>query len=146
MYPKCQISLKAQKRPNLAYPVDLCTIGDHLRKVRLDRGLSQPEVAKLLGVQANTITNWELKHNEPYIHQWPMILEFLGYYPDQDDGTLAFRVRKFRREQGLRQKVLAERIGVDEKTLWRIEERQGKRLPFQKTIKKILTYMTSFNS
>lgn len=39
--------LKGKRAINPAYPVNLNTLGDHLRKIRLDRRLSQPDVALL---------------------------------------------------------------------------------------------------
>ena len=50
------------KRPRLlpdGYPVRPKTIGEKLKKKRLDMGLYQKDVAKILGVDVNTITNWE---------------------------------------------------------------------------------------
>ena len=63
------------------YPKELKTLGDHLRKVRLDRGFSQPEVAKILGVVTDTVTCWELNRNTPTAKFAKKILEFIGYIP-----------------------------------------------------------------
>lgn len=41
------------------------TIGDHLRKRRLDLGLLQREVTERLGVGEATVTNWELNRTIP---------------------------------------------------------------------------------
>lgn len=54
-----QITLKVQKPPNSAYPTALFTIGDHIKKKRLDMNLFQKDVAKLLGVKEESIYNWE---------------------------------------------------------------------------------------
>lgn len=43
--PCCHVHLQGQKRSPLGYPRELRTIGDHLRKRRLDLGLLQREVA-----------------------------------------------------------------------------------------------------
>lgn len=57
------------------------TLGDLLRRRRLDLGLYQKEVAIQIGVTPSTIWNWE--------HGWtigkryiPRIVTFLGYRPD----------------------------------------------------------------
>jgi predicted transcriptional regulator len=47
----------------LPYPDTLQTIGDHLRKKRLDLCLRQRDVATQLGVTVNTVTNWEKHHS-----------------------------------------------------------------------------------
>ena len=73
----CQIQLKALKPPNPAYPVELRTLGDHLRKARLDRGLTQLEVASKLKVTADSVTGWELNRHNPTAKLAKRILEFI---------------------------------------------------------------------
>ena len=63
------------------YPAELNTLGDHLRKTRLDRGLSQSDVAEILKVAADTITGWELNRHQPSIKLAKAIIAFLGYIP-----------------------------------------------------------------
>ena len=52
--PFCHIQLTARKPPSPAYPRELKTLGDHLRKRRLDLGLLQPDVALELRVNEMT--------------------------------------------------------------------------------------------
>ncbi len=56
--PFCQITLKTQKPLPSAYPQTPKTLGDHLRKKRLDLKLLQKEVAQRLGVGESTVYNW----------------------------------------------------------------------------------------
>ena len=56
-------------------------MGDHLRKKRLDLGLLQRDVARRLGVDTASVTNWEKNHNVPMPQLIPRIIEFLGYVP-----------------------------------------------------------------
>ncbi|MCH8217916.1 MAG: helix-turn-helix transcriptional regulator [Planctomycetes bacterium] len=58
----------------------MITIGDHLRKKRLDLGLSQPEATRL-GVSDCTLRNWEKNHYSPKTKYLPKIIQFLGYTP-----------------------------------------------------------------
>lgn len=70
------------KRPvNPAYPTELNTLGDHLRKTRLDRGLSQPEVARILNVATNTVAGWEMNRVRPSLKHAQGVIGFLGYIP-----------------------------------------------------------------
>jgi len=62
------------------------TIGDHLRKRRLDLGLLQGEVADRLGVTESSVTNWELSRTEPELRLLPGIVRFLEYTPWSVDG------------------------------------------------------------
>jgi len=77
----CHIQFRAKKPSNPAYPMELKTLGDHLRKVRLDRGLSQMDVARMLKVTENTITGWELNRNQPTARLDKAIIAFLEYIP-----------------------------------------------------------------
>ncbi|KAA3630601.1 MAG: XRE family transcriptional regulator [Bacteroidetes bacterium] len=77
----CYFCFKSKRPVNPAYPEELNTLGDHLRKVRLDRNLSQPDVAKLLGVTTDTVTNWELNRNQPRAKFVNKIISFLDYIP-----------------------------------------------------------------
>ncbi len=79
--PMYHIKLKAQKLLNSAYPISLITIGDHIKKKRLDRSLTQKAVANICGVDECTVTNWEKNHSQPRLYLLPKIIEFLGYTP-----------------------------------------------------------------
>ncbi len=50
-----------RKRVRNGYPAEVVSLGDRLRKRRLDLGLSVVEVAELLGCREQTILNWELR-------------------------------------------------------------------------------------
>jgi transcriptional regulator with XRE-family HTH domain len=78
--------LKAKRPINPAYPAELNTLGDHLRKTRLDRGLSQSAVARILNVTADTVTNWELNRCKPTAKLAKSIIDFLGYFPFEVDN------------------------------------------------------------
>jgi len=80
--PICNIQLKASKPIRKPCPKQLITYGDHLRKKRLDLNLSQSQVAKIINVTTDSITNWELNRNEPNLNQVPKIISLLGYTPD----------------------------------------------------------------
>lgn len=71
--------LKAQKPKHVDYPKELLTIGDHIRAKRLDLGLLQKDVAKIIGVCEDTITYWEMNRTKPYKRFMPSIDTFLGY-------------------------------------------------------------------
>jgi transcriptional regulator with XRE-family HTH domain len=90
--------------------------------VRLDRGLSQPDVAKILGVTPDTITNWELKRNEPTAKFAKLIIDFLGYFPFPFDNLpLGKQLYYARLITGKTQKQVAALIGCDSSTLRKIE-------------------------
>jgi len=123
--PFCQARLNGRKPADPAYPPVLKTVGDHLRKRRLDLGLRQRDVADRLGANTTTITNWELGHTEPGFGWMPAIIRFLGYDPRPTAQTVGEALRQHRTGRGMTQKELAVVLGVDPSTLarWEHEER-----------------------
>jgi transcriptional regulator with XRE-family HTH domain len=94
------------------------SIGEHLKKRRLQLRLLQADVAKLLNVCEDTVTGWENDRYTPQISHYPKIIEFLGYNPFPiDESMLGGRMKKYRIEQGLSHKKLGEKIGVDASTI-----------------------------
>ena len=49
------------------YPRNPATLGEYIRKFRKDKGISQVEMAKVIGVHEMTIVNWETTGMVPKI-------------------------------------------------------------------------------
>jgi transcriptional regulator with XRE-family HTH domain len=110
------------------YPVQPSSVGEHLRKKRLDISLSQADVAKRLRVNEASVWNWENNRSCPSIRLIPRVIDFLGYVPDDSKPeSLGQRIIAFRRLRGLTRKELARRLGVDPTTLAKWE--RGERRP-----------------
>jgi transcriptional regulator with XRE-family HTH domain len=129
----CDVTLTAKKPQSESYPKVLQTVGDHLGKKRLDLKLLQKDVAGILGVNTNTITNWEKNRCQPKLYLIPKIIRFLGYTPfsNNEESTLSEAIKAYRLMHGLSQKKLAKGLGVDPTTLARWENstsKPGKRL------------------
>ena len=125
--PFCDVRLLAKKPLPGAYPKNLVTLGDHLRKRRLDLGLFQKDVAVTIGVDTNTITNWEKNGGGPQLQFIPKIADFLGYeLPTAKSSTLGERILQYRYLRGISQKKLAKQIGIDPTTLSRLERKRGR--------------------
>ena len=128
--------MRGKKPSNPAYPAVLNTLGDHLRKVRLDRRLSQLEVARVLNVSETMVTAWELSRNMPTAKFAKAIIEFLGYIPFEVEGSsIGKQLYYARLISGKTQAEVSKEIGVDETTLRYFE--LGVRRPFRKTSEKI---------
>ena len=128
--PFCHVHLRGQRPLPPAYPRQLRTLGDHLRKRRLDLGLLQKDVARQLGANADTVKNWEVGHTDPALWFVPRIIRFLGYVSfdtTRDSSPLADRLKAYRRLHGVSQKQLATRFGVDPSTILQWEH--GKSRP-----------------
>ncbi|HEY3390838.1 MAG TPA: helix-turn-helix transcriptional regulator [Prolixibacteraceae bacterium] len=116
--PICHIILKASKPESKPYPKELNTYGDHIRKKRLDLNLSQPQIAKIINVTTDSITNWELNRVTPTITLIPKIISFLEYTPLFNGN----KIKQYRIQKGISQKELAEILKIDPTTLSRIEK------------------------
>jgi DNA-binding XRE family transcriptional regulator len=57
--PCCHVTLSAARPKDRSYPSELNTIGDHLKKRRLDLELLQKDLAEQIGATTCTIQYWE---------------------------------------------------------------------------------------
>jgi transcriptional regulator with XRE-family HTH domain len=125
--PFCDTVLTARKPRDPAYPTELKTIGDHLRKRRLDLNLLQKEVAQRIGADTTSLWAWETNRKAPAVRFYPSIIEFLGYYPWQNESsTFGQRIKQFRYSRGLSQEQLSSLLKVDPGTVsdWEAERTQ----------------------
>jgi len=81
-------------------------------------GLTQKQAGERMGVDANTVLNWEKCKTIPLPKDWPNIASFL----ESDDvfplaTTIAEKLRVARLRKGWSRKVAAKELGVDESTL-----------------------------
>ena len=125
---KCHVTLSAKKPLSGAYPVSLTTLGDHIRKRRLDLNLLQKDVAIMLVVDTTTINNWERNRCQPRLYLFPRIAKFLGYspFPTEAKTTIGEAIRAYRLMHGLSQKKMAKSLGIDPTTLTRWEKGKGR--------------------
>lgn len=106
------------------YPEDPKTLGEHLRRVRLDRGLWQKHVAAEIGCSKASLLNWEKRRAAPEVRFWPAILRFLGYDPRPVPASFGGRLRAAREAEGLSEEALARKLGLDPGTVaaWERDE------------------------
>ena len=117
------------------------TWGGYIKKQRLELGLFQTQVAKILGVTECTISNWEKNYSKPMLWIIPKIIEFLGYKPKfSPTQTLGQKIKSYRHIHGLNQEELAHQLAVDPATLgrWERDECKSKTM-FKKRLENILS-------
>jgi transcriptional regulator with XRE-family HTH domain len=124
--PFCRVTLKGAWQP-AAYPKQLNHIGDHIRRRRLDLGLTQREAAKQMGVKFGALKLWERGRFDPTVSSLPRVAEFLGYEPKPKPSSFAQRLSWHRQVRGLSQAAMARQLGVNPRTLSRWES--GEREP-----------------
>jgi hypothetical protein len=62
------------------YPSDPKTIGEAIRKRRLDLGLRQIDLAKIVGCNEMTVVNWEKGHTNPSPDKIVRVKRFLASF------------------------------------------------------------------
>lgn len=136
LFPKLENTVKRipdRKR----YRQNPLTIADKLLNRRLELHLLQKEVAQILYVTEDTITNWELGRYEPQVQHYPAIISFLGYFPFSiESDTLGGKLCEFRYKNGLSHKNMGKLLGVDASTIGSWE--RNKNSPQGKTRKNLL--------
>lgn len=115
--PFCHIELSVDRPTPCGYPADPQTVGEHLRKRRMDLELCQKEVAAEIGVGKSSIANWESGRSSPRLTHWPDILAFLGYDPRPLPPTIGQKLRRHREGLGLSILEAAAMMGVNSSTL-----------------------------
>jgi transcriptional regulator with XRE-family HTH domain len=108
-------------KPIPSYPLQLRIVGDHVKRRRLDRGLTQSLAASELGVSESTIVDWERGKYPASVRCYPAIIAFLGYNPLPEPRSRGQAIRRARLSRGLSRKRLAAIVGVDEATVARNE-------------------------
>jgi transcriptional regulator with XRE-family HTH domain len=96
--PSTPVTLKALKRKRRDF--EPRTLGEHIRKRRLELRLSQKEAAKRLGYRWTTVLNWENGKRKPGVERIPDIIAFLGYDPFQQPMNLSEELAALRRKTG----------------------------------------------
>ena len=108
--PFCRLRLTAPKLPRGDYPAEPKSLGEHIKKRRIDLGLLQRQVAKQLGVDKWTVLNWERGKTAPDVRYYPGIITFLGYNPlPTPRDTFPEQLKAARQAW----KLLADREGVE---------------------------------
>jgi DNA-binding transcriptional regulator YiaG len=125
--PFYHLTISASHPQKPGYPKTLVTIGDHIRKRRLDLGLFQRQIAVQFGVDEASVWNWEKCGMKPESRYLPGIISFLGYNPLPEPTGLAARIVWARSSWGLSRVAYARLLGVDPSTLARWET--GRRKP-----------------
>jgi DNA-binding XRE family transcriptional regulator len=114
VWPQIEIPLQIPAIPEFAQePV---TLGEHLRRRRLELGLYQKDVAAQIGVTPSTIWNWE--------HRWsvdlryiPRVIAFLGYNPISPPEDMLERLAWYKQVNGLTLEQLGAEMGRDPEQL-----------------------------
>lgn len=98
-------------------------MGEHLLRARQLQGIRQKDAAVLLGVGHETYMTWEKDQKQPFPRYYPAIVSFIGYDPLPEPATDGERRKRERLLLGLTSEQMADRLGIDQGTLLRREQR-----------------------
>ncbi len=96
-YPNYQITKEIPKNVyKPSYPVKINSLGDLIRKTRMDLGLQIKELAMILNVEEDTIINWEYRRKQPRTAHLKSVVKFLkdqvnGSMPEKQFWELCFK-------------------------------------------------------
>ena len=78
-------------------------LGERIRQLRIGRGVSQVELADVLGVTKQSVSNWENNNIQPSID---MLLKLAGYFSVSTDSLLGLDDRTYLEVTGLSEEKL----------------------------------------
>lgn len=129
-----------QKPHPQGYPIEPKTIGEHIKKRRMDLGLSQAQAAREISVTEDTCCYWENGRNSPKVSEYPAIIRFLGYYPQtHETETLGGKITRYKRMHGMNNRAFGALCGVDAGTVAKWERNET--TPLRRSMKKVLSVL-----
>ncbi len=131
-------TVERPKKPD--YPYHPVSVGDHIKKRRMDLSILQKDVADQFGISLCTISNWENNEGEPQVNYFPAIIAFLGFLPlSIDTSTLGGRIKLHRYQQGLNHEDMGKLLGVDGTTVGGWE--RNEHVPHPKLLRVLNKYL-----
>lgn len=115
------------------------TLGDHLRRRRLELGLFQKDVAIQIGVTTSTVWNWENGWSSITLNCMPKVIEFLDYNPIPWPEGLMERLAWYKLVNGLPLEKLGTEMGRDPEQL--SDWLSGRHKPSQRNSDKIENFL-----
>lgn len=123
----------------MGYPEAPTTLGEHLRKRRLDLRQTQEQAAKWFAVSVTTYNYWEADRVSLDISKSPKITGYLGYDPHPAPKCFSESVRALRRHLGLDRQQFAKQLGVNAKSVLNWEN--ARTVPLQKLREQLAALM-----
>jgi transcriptional regulator with XRE-family HTH domain len=121
------------------------SLGEHLKKRRIELRLMQAEVAKQMGEKSSTYANWENGFYAPSRKKLSKIIKFLGFDPFKSAGDepplrlFGDHLKERRFDLGFSQDTAARHFGVHVTTYRDWEH--SRRRPYRNTQRQIIAWI-----
>ena len=137
--PFCKFSVTTCKLKPYGYPMPAKTIGERLRALRMDQGLTQSCMAKKLGCSPHTLRKWEKNIISPIAKNDYQLAEVLGQNLFEKSSKIREEIKRFRREKGWSRRRLSEEMGIHPNSIYKWEK--GLSFPPDDFVGKIEAYL-----
>ena len=125
-------------------------ISDNLKRLRIERGLTQQQVGEKLGITKQAYSQWESGKHTPRFETIKKLADILGVttdqitedyaqtYDDSETDSFTERLKELRKEKGLNQIEIANYFGTSQPAYQAWES--GRRTPAQKSLEKLAKF------
>ena len=125
-------------------------ISDNLKRLRIERGLTQQQVGKQLGTSKQAYSYWESGQHTPRFETIKKLANIFGVttekitedyaqpYNESETASFTERLKELRKEKGLNQTEIAKELHISQQTYSQWES--DKRNPSQKTLEKLANF------
>ncbi len=69
--------IPVERSPRKAFPTTVKTLGDHIKAKRVEKGLTQRQLAQLIGIGRALLQRWERDRQQPDGAEWNKLVEIL---------------------------------------------------------------------
>jgi DNA-binding transcriptional regulator YiaG len=152
--PICSYTQKAKipkKTQSITKPT---TLGEHIRKVRLERNQAQGFVAKTLKINQMYLSSWELNQKLPHPKHLKNIIDYLGYLPKKisKNELLGMQTKYFRMKYHLSLEEFCQMTNINSDVVVSLENKRFckvsdmERKAILKSLKEIYKELSSFKN
>lgn len=115
---------------------------NRIKELRKSKGLTQPELAKKVGISEQAVSFYENDRRKPKIETWNRLADFFNvsvpYLQGLPEPVGKNRLKELRQKKNLTLKKLGKHVGILDSTLSQYEN--GKREPGQEVWQKLAYY------
>lgn len=94
----------------------MVSVGERIKKLRKSKGITQAEIGNALNLANNTISDWESGKKQLTVEKITNVADFfnvpISYFFEESSESIGEKIKNLRKEHGLKQEDIAERLGL----------------------------------